>query len=191
MIKRVMGKGRVFMRGKRDNIGDILIDLTSLLDVIFIVLLVVLCSGQISSRQVAEEKIAMEKKEAEVDQKESLYRQQLDTAEELQQYVMIISVDASYDPSNIKERNIEVLISGNMEPDLFQLVGENTKEPLEQLEERLHTCIEENADKHIILSLNENDERILYRDETALLSIFEKLGNENKNVLLRTPMQME
>ncbi len=179
------------MRGKRDNIGDILIDLTSLLDVIFIVLLVVLCSGQISSRQVAEEKIAMEKKEAEVDQKESLYRQQLDTAEELQQYVMIISVDASYDPSNIKERNIEVLISGNMEPDLFQLVGENTKEPLEQLEERLHTCIEENADKHIILSLNENDERILYRDETALLSIFEKLGNENKNVLLRTPMQME
>ena len=179
------------MRGKRDNIGDILIDLTSLLDVIFIVLLVVLCSGQISSRQVAEEKIAMEKKEAEVDQKESLYRQQLDTAEELQQYVMIISVDASYDPSNIKERNIEVLISGNMEPDLFQLVGENTKEPLEQLEERLHTCIDENADKHIILSLNENDERILYRDETALLSIFEKLGNENKNVLLRTPMQME
>ena len=143
------------MRGKRDNIGDILIDLTSLLDVIFIVLLVVLCSGQISSRQVAEEKIAMEKKEAEVDQKESLYRQQLDTAEELQQYVMIISVDASYDPSNIKERNIEVLISGNMEPDLFQLVGENTKEPLEQLEERLHTCIEENADKHIILSLKD------------------------------------
>lgn len=179
------------MRGKREDRGDILIDLTSLLDVIFIVLLVVLCNGQIFSQHVAEDKIEVEKREAEAEQKESLYRQQLDTAEELQQYVMIISVDASYDPSNIKERNVEVLISGKREPDSFQLVGENTKEPLEQLEERLHTCIGENADKHIILSLNENDERILYRDETALLRIFEKLGSENENVLLRTPMRME
>lgn len=179
------------MRGKRENIEDILIDLTSLLDVVFIVLLVVLCSGQFSSQEVAKKKVEVERKEAEADQKESLYMQQFDTAEEVQQYVMIISVDASYDPSNIKERNVEVLISGNKEPDSFQLVGENTKEPLEQLEERLHTCIEENEDKNIILSLNENDERILYRDETAILRIFEKLGNENRNVLLRTPMQME
>lgn len=179
------------MRGKQNNRGDILIDLTSLLDVIFIVLLVVLCHGQLSSQQVHDEKIQVEKEMAEVDKKASLYSQQLDIMENLQQYVMIISVDSSYDPSNIKERKVEVLINGNMETDSFELIGENTKEPLKQLEELLNTYIEENADKQIILSLNENDERILYRDETAIISIFEKLGNENRNVLLRTAIQTE
>lgn len=174
------------MRGKREDGGNILIDLTSLLDVIFIVLLVVLCSGQISSQQVVKQKIEMEKKEAEADQKESLYSQQLNTVEELQQYVMIISVDASYDPSNIKERKVEVLISGNIQPDtLPPLIGENTEEALNQLEEKLNAYIEENEDKQIILSLNENDDRILYRDEMAIMNIFEKIWNEHRNVLMR------
>ena len=179
------------MRGKKNNRGDILIDLTSLLDVIFIILLVVLCHGQLSSQEVENEKIEVEEKMAEVDKKDSLYSQQLDSMEELQQYVMIVSVDASYDPSNIKERTVDVLISGSSEPEEFSLIGENTKEPLEQLEETLKACIEENEDKQIILSLNENDDRILYRDEVAIIKIFEDLWNEHRNVLSRIPMQAE
>lgn len=179
------------MKKQRSGRGDVLIDLTSLLDVIFIILLVVLCHGQLSSQQVRDEKIQVEKKMTEVDKKDSLYSQQLDTIDELQQYVMIVSVDASYDPSNIKERTVTVLISGSSEPEQFFLSGEDTKETLEQLEEKLKACIEENEDKQIILSLNENDDRILYRDETAIIKIFENLWNEHRNVLSRIPMQAE
>lgn len=179
------------MKKKRSGSGDVLIDLTSLLDVIFIILLVVLCHGQLFSQQVEGEKAELEERMAEVDKKESLYSQQLDTIDELQQYVMIVSVDASYNPSNIKERTVDVLISGSSEPEEFSLIGENTKEPLEQLEETLKACIEENEDKQIILSLNENDDRILYRDETAIIKIFEDLWNEHRNVLSRIPMQAE
>ena len=44
------------MRGKRRNRSDILIDLTSLLDVIFIILLIVVCNQKNLTNVVAQEK---------------------------------------------------------------------------------------------------------------------------------------
>lgn len=53
------------------------------------------------------------------------------------------------------------------------------------LEATLKEYIDANAGKPIILSLNENDERILYRDEKAIQNIFHRLKDYSEDVYIK------
>lgn len=190
------------MKRQRYNMGNILIDLTSLLDVIFIVLAVVLCNQQYQTKvletteaQLMQEKDSLEQKQNEVNERERyvaereeaadsqyvLYKDQLNTEDSLQQYVLTISVNVGYVTPDMKERNVNMLAGGEEKPEAFSLKGENTEE-LTLFEEKLKKCIEDNDDKPVILSLNEDEEKILWRDENKIKEIFEKLGNNYDNV---------
>lgn len=177
------------MGRKKYSSGDILIDLTSLLDVVFIVLLIILSDQQNWDQQISEREDVVVQREDTVNQREEsvsqreqeantqyeLYSDQLDMADNVYQYVMTISVNVEYVSPDMKVRKVNVLLGGETEVEEFELKGNNT-ENLEKFEQRLNECIKNNNDRPIILSLNEDDERILWRDETKIEEIFEKLN---------------
>lgn len=168
------------MRKKRRNNLDILIDLTSLLDVIFIILLIVVCNQQYLNNKLSEESLKAENVVAEAEASKALYLDQIDT---IQNYNELLSVYASYDPSTVTERHIRVL-KNEQDIKTFDLTGNNVSAPLEEFKDYMVTYIENNPEKPVVLSLNDHDENILYRDEKAIKKIFEELS-EYPNVYLK------
>lgn len=165
---------------RRKNKGDILIDLTSLLDVIFILLMIVLCNQQneTSEMQVQQEEAIKLSEQAKVQLQ--LYSDQMDTVDDF----CMVSVNASYEPNNITTRHISIQIKGK-ETITLDMRGNSTNESLDKLEEILRDYIESNAGKPIILSLNERDENILYRDEKAIQDIFNELKVHSTDVYIK------
>ena len=181
------------MKKKRHRAkADILIDLTSLLDVIFIVLLVVIGrqmtlaekqQEQVEANGTVEEAMAMAQ---DAQAKYELYMDQVDTAEQIGQYVCVISVYAYYNEADLTERHVQIYRKGDAEPFAkFDLKGENIKNSLNEIRTAVREYAEKNDDLPVILTLNENDEKILYRDEQAIKGIFEELKNELPNVYLK------
>ena len=171
--------------------SDIVIDLTSLLDVVFIVLLVVICRQHIltGSQQEKMEDVVkdVEAREALAQEKYELYMDQLETADQLNQYVWAVSVYSSYNDDKLTERRISMLREGQ-EIEGFELRGENVSGVLEAFRKALESYITEHAEQPVILSLNENDEDILYRDEKAINRIFSELASEYDNVYIKPAM---
>lgn len=168
------------MRRKRHNRGDILIDLTSLLDVIFIILLIVICNQQnITNKTQAQQKEASEL----IEQAESqlqLYNDQMESVD----YLCIVSVNARYEPDNVTARHISVQKKGE-DVEVIDMIGNNTEEPLQKLQMMLEEYIDAHQGKPLILSLNENDEKILYRDEKAIQKIFNELKAGSEDVYIK------
>lgn len=174
--------------------ADILIDLTSLLDVIFIVLLVVIGRQMnLTERQAEQVQAAAAVEEAMAKAQEAqatyeLYMDQVDTAETIGQYVCVISVNAYYDEADITERHIKVFRKGDADPfATIDLKGENVEKSLNQLKSVIEEYATKNDDLPVILTLNENDEKILYRDEKAIRGIFQDLADMDTlpNVFLK------
>ena len=56
---------------------------------------------------------------------------------------------------------------------------------LKQFRAAVEAYIAANEESPIILSLNEGDEKILYRDEKAIMKIFSELSMEHDNVFVK------
>ena len=172
------------MRSRRNKRDDLLIDLTSLLDVIFIILLVVICSQQLtkwdyeSREQEATETVRDAEAIAE------LYQDQMETHDKLNEYVVKLSVYSDFNPEQITLRKVRILKESEA-IETIDLIGANTADAFAKLEKSLEDYIAENSDKPVILSLNEGDEKILYRDEKAILAIFESLSENYTNVYIK------
>ena len=171
--------------------SDILIDLTSLLDVIFIVLLVVIARQQTLTEktkdQVNSAGEVLEQAEAlalEAQAKYELYMDQLEMADQLNQYVFAVSVYASYSSEDVTHRTIRILREGE-EIQAFELRGEKTDDKIAAFKTAMEDYIAAHPDQPVILSLNENDEKILYRDEKAIQSVFQDLIRRYDNVFVR------
>ena len=171
--------------------SDILIDLTSLLDVIFIVLLVVLGrqmtlnderQEQINAEKTAEESMA----EAESAKAEYLlYLDQLETEDQVQNMVYAISVTSYYNEEDVTERYIKILGRGTEEIQTFELRGENVRQPLERFQAALEEYAVANEDFPVILSLTADEKKMLYRDEQAIEDVFEVLREKFDNVYVK------
>ena len=171
--------------------SDILIDLTSLLDVIFIVLLVVFARTQnltektddqvnSANETLAQANILSQQAQAEYE----LYQDQIEMADNLQQYVFTISVNSSYRSDDVTRRQISVLPNGG-EIITFELRGADVKKEMEKFRETMKQYVEAHPDQPVILTLNEKDEKILYRDEKEIKKIFEELCESHDNVFMR------
>ena len=173
------------MRRKRKGAGsDVLIDLTSLLDVIFIILLVVMWGQNQVEGNLKQSQAEAEYAKAQTEAEYRLYEQQIETADNLNQYVWAVSVVVPYDKEDVTQREIIMLKEGEI-IERFELVGNNVKASVEAFEKSLKKYIEANADRPVILSLNENDDTILYRDEVMVTELFLKLTGEYSNVYVR------
>lgn len=172
------------MRRRRKRNSDLIIDLTSLLDVIFILLLVILCGEQIAKEQYVNQEQAATEKVQEAEAVKELYEDQLEISDSLNQYVNAISVYSDYNPDQITVRKIRVLKEAQ-ELESYDLIGADTEKAYGEFEACLVEYITENPEQPVILSLNEGDEKILYRDEKAILAIFEALSDEYENVYIK------
>lgn len=172
------------MRRRRKRNNDLVIDLTSLLDVIFILLLVILCGEQLAK----EEYISKEQQASEVVQEaeaaKGLYEDQMELSDNINNYVCTISVYSDYNPDQITVRKVRIL-KENEEIESFDLIGADTQDVYEAFTKRLTEYVTASAEQPVILSLNEGDEKILYRDEKAILQIFEQLSDDYENVYIK------
>ena len=161
---------------KKRSAGNILIDLTSLLDVIFIVLLIVTCRLQTVEEAVAEKEVQAQERIDEARSEQELYKEQMESLSNISEYVVVISVNANYDEDLIT-RHIRILDSGSGTgvQEIGTLVGQNTEEGLEKLRGYLQSTVEKNPDKTVVISLNEKDEDILYRDENSINKIIDEI----------------
>lgn len=169
------------MKRKNRSKGDILIDLTSLLDVIFIILLVVICNQRTLVDRLEQQNKEVADVKSEAEASKYLYDEQIEMANS---YNIYISVYSNFDENNPVSREIHVLKNGENIQD-FELNGNNVQEALDEFEAYLMGIISENPNKPVVLSLNENDDTILYRDEKAIKGIYDKLKAEYADVYLK------
>lgn len=170
---------------RKKNRGDIIIDLTSLLDVVFIILLVVITQFA-SNNKVAEAKSQQADRDTEIaEMKKKEYDSQLDNLGTVREYIVFVQVISEYDKNRVQDRSI--LISVDHDEVSFELKGQGDKveEEYKRFEEQIDTYIKTNPEKIIVLALNEGDEDILYRDEKRIKSIFMEKAKDNANVRIR------
>ena len=171
---------------KKKSLGQYIIDLTPLLDVIFILLIVVLCyQDNFSSEAKAEIKDANEKvaditdEKARTDGENTLLSRQLETYENLNNYVDVITIYSSYKPSNRKYRNVYVQINGGDSWER-ELNPSNEKAVWSECKEYIEGALANNDDKPVVLSIT--DEKMLYRDEQSIEKLYADLDLKNKYV---------
>lgn len=168
---------------RRRSRSNILIDLTSLLDVVFIVLLVVMCQLQDTKNTYSAEEKKAKQQEKEFNDLKNQYSDQLKSLGSVSDYIAYINVNAHYD-EDLVTRHISILNSDNQSeiPEIPELKGLRVSDGYEELSEYLRTYIAENSERVVVLSFNENDEDILYRDEKAIKQIFNQLSSEYPNI---------
>ncbi|MCM1124319.1 MAG: hypothetical protein NC416_17195 [Eubacterium sp.] len=175
------------MGRKKNSRGDILIDLTSLLDVVFIFLLIVLCTQQNMKQNLDARENQIDERESRLqaaEDQQELYQQKLDMVDQMQKYAVTVAIQSSYDAMDIKKRYIRVLIGSNEEPDIFDLIGEETEEPMALFKEKLKACIEEDLERPVVFAFNEDEEKILRRDKIAIDDTLDALKHQYENVYI-------
>lgn len=171
-------------RTRRGSGGEVLIDLTSLLDVIFILLLIVLWGQSTKQEALLQMQTETEQVKTQAEAEYKLYEQQLEIADNINRYVWAASVVVPYDKNDVTQRTIQVLKEGE-ELESFALSGNNVAKAVEDFRKCLVKYIVTNQDKPVILSLNEGDDNILYRDEVMVTELFLELAQEYNNVFIR------
>ncbi len=168
---------------KRRNTGNVLIDLTSLLDVVFIVLMVVVCQLQGTKSAIVKDKADIQNKQFEMQAQQEMYEDQIESMDKVADYVAFISVNAHFD-SNLTTRHIVVMNSDKLSeiPDIAELKGMSVSEGFSDLREYLESYLQENPNRMVVLSLNEGDEDILYRDEKEIKKLFNELASQYPNI---------
>ncbi len=176
------------MRRIRRGKSDIIIDLTSLLDVIFILLMVVLARQQVAGMDlekkeafVTELQASIEKTEAEERDKLRLYSDQLDIADK----TVIITVTATFNPIEPKVRTLRILKNGNEKADEFALNGADTADAYQAFEKRLKEYVSSAQGLPVILSIADDGSEILYRDQQKIESIFNGLNESSDDIYIR------
>lgn len=181
-------------RKRRNGRNEVFIDLTSLLDVIFIVLLLVICSYHSEKEKNKQENTAaheyMSKAIADAESDSQAYTDMIDTQDNLQKYIWTASIVVPYDPDEITVRHIKVLTE-DKEIMSFDLIGNDVAGGVQEFRDSLTDYIKKYADRPVILSLNENNDKILYRDEKAINEVFDELMNTYDNVYIKGSVSEE
>ncbi len=183
------------LNGRRKSIGQILIDLTPLLDVVFILLIVVLSFQDTyiaeANKNVkrAEEDMAdieddMAHTEAIIDNVE----EQNDTYANEKDYLSVVTISANYKPNNIKYRTIVLSINGE-KPIEIELNPSNGEVAWKECRDAIVSCLEERPDYPMIYKIK--NEKMLYRDEQKIEELFSQLSSENSNIYMKNDINLE
>lgn len=170
---------------KTKTLGQFLIDLTPLLDVIFIFLIVVLTSQdkfqEDTKQNLADSQTTiseMQETVSKAEAQQATINDQMDTYDHLSEYLDIITVYATYtDPAKRKYRDLYVQVNmGELKK--FELNPSNSAEQWAACRAYLDKIVEEDckSKKHVILSKKAiNEDRVLYRDDSEINKIYEEL----------------
>ena len=182
-----MGKNK-----KPKSIGRLIVDLTPLLDVIFIVLIVIL-AGQDNYSTQADVKYAEAEKYVsevnaemeEIDAQNSVLKEQMSAYSSMNEYFNVVTVYAAYSPENRKLRTIYLKVNTD-EPIKINLNPSNMSSAWTECRNYIEEIIRKNESLPMILSINTNsDDKMLYRDEESISSMFMELTKTYKNLSIR------
>ncbi len=169
--------------GKGKSLGQSLIDLTPLLDVIFIILIVVLCNqkkyndeADIIVDNMHEEVSAAHDEAADATATSETYKEQLGAYADLEDYVNVVTIYASYTPSNRKFRKIHVVINTDEEK-VFDLNPSNTNKAWDDCRKYVEEVILQDTSVPAIISVK--NEKMLYRDEQQIISMVSQFNGDN------------
>lgn len=161
------------MKRRRQNKADLIIDLTALLDVIFIILFAVMI--QVSQIGVTSDD-------------DSFVPDASDNNDyvnnHLNKYVCAITSYCVFDKTDKRERKLVVTVDKNQVGTPIHLSKNNTQQQFEDYKSLLIKTINsktDESDSMILLTLNYNDEKILYRDECEISKIFKEIKDEFKD----------
>lgn len=175
------------------NKNEIAIDLTSLLDVIFIVLLIVMCSQKTLTTDAKNQLEQAEQATQEANELKANYENHIEKYEQTDEYVLFIDVTAIYDVSHIEQRTIQVMAGADvaqLTPYAIAIDAQSEQDGYADLSAYISSQItaymgESDADRPVFLTVNKNDDDILYRDEQAIEHIFERLQQEYPSIYIR------
>lgn len=175
------------MRRKKRRNKDVIIDLTSLLDIVFIVLLVVICYASTLNFDNQLKASEWLNKETEYDNKAQTYQEMIKEMDDLKEFVGYVVIRIPYDKSDMngqsyRNRVIHVLEKGENEIKTYEIQGNKKISEQSDLYKYLEDYIAQYGDKPIVISLNDKDEDILYRDEKELNELVDKLQEEHGNI---------
>lgn len=163
------------MKRKHIDRNSILLDLTPLLDVIFIMLIIFVAdsalAGAESERMISENAIVKEEYDL--------------RNETLDEYYTFVDVISTYDADAPESRTVSIYEKPD-EPKLtIQLEGNDVEEKYGELEEALKIYVEGNKGKPVVFALNQDDEKILYRDEKRIEELFDKMKDLSDDVYIK------
>ena len=174
------------------TIGRLLIDLTPLLDVVFIVLIVIL-AGQDNYSTEADRKYAEAEqyvKEVnasmeEIDAQNSVLQEQMSAYSSLNEYFNVVTVYAAYSTENRKLRTIYIKVNTD-DAVTINLNPSNSSGAWLECRDYIEEIIKKDESLPMILSLDSNrDEKMLYRDEQSINELFMDLTAKYRNLNIR------
>lgn len=175
------------MRRRKRRNKDVIIDLTSLLDIVFIVLLVVICYASSLNVDYSKKTSDLSTSQDKLNSEADTYHKMNEEMDNLKEFVGYIVIRVPYDQSDMnnqsyRNRVIHVLEKGETEIQTYEVQGNKKISEQSGLYEYLEEYIAKYGDKPIVISLNDKDEDILYRDEKELNELIDKLQEEHKNI---------
>ena len=169
------------LKNRPKSVGQFLLDLTPLLDVIFILLIVVLTyqndSSAASSAAARQLEQSYQDAVAAAEGKYAAAQEQLDTYAQMHDYVNVVTIYASYQPSNRKYRTLHVEINENGIWEK-EINPSNEERIWDECKAYIETALSERMELPTVFSIQ--NEKMLYRDEQSILALYEKLDVSNK-----------
>lgn len=159
---------------KQKSIARAIIDMTPLLDVIFLLLIVILSSYSENSKQALE----LQEEYTVLVENNSM----LDSQSEL---VNVCTVYATFDPKNVRMRELHYAFNQE-EVRVISLKPNNEESAWQECEQVIRDFLKEHENKPLIVSLR--NEKMLYRDEKRFLQMFESLSEES-DIYLKNQME--
>ena len=153
------------------------LDMTPLLDVIFLVLFTVI----MAYAQVATEAIVTE-----TDQENAVqaYQNAASQYDQLLDKVELLTITCTYNKNHPSHRTLRVLSEGVEEPKYQQAFDESNKIiTFKQFEDQLNDMIKEKPEKLFFISCN--DENILREDKQKILAIISRTANQYPDTVRR------
>ena len=185
------------IKSKPNIIGQLLIDLTPLLDVIFIFLIVVLtfqedfdksADEKLTTAQQIEQNANAKIEQNELDVKDAIaeangrtdtMQEQLDTYMHLYDSINVVTIYASYTPSNRKYRTVHVKINAN-EMWEKEINPSNEEAVWVECQKYIEDELANSSKLPIPTLFSVSNEKMLYRDEQSIMSLYEKLNINDK-----------
>ena len=156
------------------------IDLTSLLDVIFIVLMVVMCHQALGT-QAAEQEI--EELTTQLDSavaENEVHETQLNAYENADDLVAYVTLRADYDTQNPRTRHIQLAYNNDVAFEEITITPETEKTGYATLEDNMNQFLTGKAEMPVLIVLNED--HILYRDQVKISQLLDELGEQYTNL---------
>lgn len=190
------------MKHRLKNKLNTVVELTSLLDVIFIVLMIVICNQQINLEEkghdveaayeeaallTAEAEAALSEAEdlrAEAEAEKALFEEHLEKFEDISSQMTTVTVIIDYQPSNLRTRTIRLMADADT-PETITITPETENDAYTKFEEKLEDLVTqaEASDKPVVISIDMA--RILYRDELRAEEVLSAVYGRHGNLFYR------